>query len=48
VAYLRQYAHELAKRPEDLAPEEHEWVRRHYRDPHFNHALWNHSFRIWF
>ncbi len=38
-AYERQYAHELAKRPEDLAPEEREWVRRHYQDPHFNHAL---------
>lgn len=31
-AYKIQYAHELAKRPEDLTPEEREWVRRHYRD----------------
>jgi hypothetical protein len=31
-AYKLQYAHELAKRPQDLTPEEREWVRRHYRD----------------
>ena len=31
-AYKIQYAHELAKRPEDLTLEEREWVRRHYRD----------------
>ncbi len=31
-AYKIQYAHELAKRPEDLTPGEREWVRRHYRD----------------
>ena len=31
-AYKIQYAHQLAKRPEDLTPQEREWVRRHYRD----------------
>jgi len=31
-AYKIQYAHELAKRPEDLTADEREWVRRHYRD----------------
>jgi hypothetical protein len=30
--YKIQYARSLAKRPEDLTPEEREWVRRHYRD----------------
>ena len=38
LAYLQQSARELAKRPEDLAPEEREWVRRHYRDPRYNRA----------
>ena len=31
-AYKIQYAHELAKLPQDLTPEEREWVRRHYRE----------------
>ena len=31
-AYKAKYARSLAKRPEDLTPEEREWVRRHYRD----------------
>ncbi len=31
-AYKAHYARSLAKHPEDLTPEEREWVRRHYRD----------------
>lgn len=31
-AYKIKYAHSLAKSPDDLTPEEREWVRRHYRD----------------
>jgi hypothetical protein len=31
-AYKAKYARSLAKRPEDLTPEEREWVLRHYRD----------------
>lgn len=30
--YKIEYARSLAKSPEDLTPEEREWVRRHYRD----------------